>query len=67
MEQNESVKLLADKLQSLIGNKYEEFRSAKFSYDDATDTYHFNCGSIWYVANSVAELFQKFKDGDDRY
>jgi len=46
----------ADKLQQLIGNKYEGSQSITFSYDDATNTYHFKCGNIWFHGASVKEL-----------
>ena len=46
----------ADKLQQLIGNPYETTRVAEFSFDDATNTYHFNCGNIRFHGASVKDL-----------
>jgi hypothetical protein len=43
----------ADKLQQLLGNPYE---SITISFDDATSTYHFNCGNIRFHGASVKEL-----------
>jgi hypothetical protein len=43
----------ADKLQQLLGNPYE---SITISFDDATNTYHFNCGNIRFHGASVKEL-----------
>jgi hypothetical protein len=47
----------SDKLQQLIGNQYEGSQPAIFSFDDATNTYHFKCGNIWFHGASVKDLF----------
>ena len=47
----------ADKLQHLVGNQYEGSRPATFSYDDATNTYHFECGNIRFHDASIKDLF----------
>jgi len=47
----------ADKIQHIVGNAYEGSQPATFSYDDATNTYHFKCGNIWFHGPSVENLF----------
>jgi len=46
----------ADKLQQLLGNQYEGSQSITISFDDATNTYHFECGNIRFHGASVKEL-----------
>lgn len=49
----------ADKIQHLVGNAYEGSQPATFYYDDATDTYHFKCGTVWFHGPSVENLFRQ--------